>query len=84
MIPSNFPIFLLGGDQDPCTNYGKDMRKLGARLKRNGHTNFNCENIKDARHETLNEVNRERYVQMFIDWLKEQTNQNLVIKQILD
>lgn len=84
MIPSNFPIFLLGGDQDPCTNYGKDMRKLGARLKRNGHTNFNCETIKDARHETLNEVNRERYVQMFIDWLKEQTNQNLVIKQILD
>ena len=52
MIPSSFPIFLLGGDQDPCTNYGKDMRKLGARLKRKGHINFNCEIIKDSRHET--------------------------------
>ncbi len=80
MIPSSFPIFLLGGDQDPCTNYGKDMRKLGARLKRKGHINFNCEIIKDARHETLNEVKRARYVQVFIDWLKDQTNQKLFIK----
>lgn len=80
MIPSSFPIFLLGGDQDPCTNYGKDMRKLGARLKRKGHINFNCEIIKDSRHETLNEVKRARYVQVFIDWLKDQTNQKLFIK----
>ena len=56
------------------------MRKLGARLKRKGHINLNCETIENCRHETLNEVNRERYVQMFIDWLREQTNQNLVIK----
>ena len=80
MIPSSFPIFLLGGDQDPCTNYGKDMRKLGARLKRKGHINFNCEIINDSRHETLNEVKRARYVQVFIDWLKDQTNQKLFIK----
>lgn len=80
MIPSSFPIFLLGGDQDPCTNYGKDMRKLAARLKRKGHINFNCEIIKDSRHETLNEVKRARYVQVFIDWLKDQTNQKLFIK----
>ena len=80
MIPSSFPIFLLGGDQDPCTNYGKDMRKLAARFKRKGHINFNCEIIKDSRHETLNEVKRARYVQVFIDWLKDQTNQKLFIK----
>lgn len=73
MIPSGFPICLLGGDQDPCTNYGKDMGKLAAKLKRIGHVNVTHETIKGCRHETLNEINREDYVEVFLNWLRDQT-----------
>ena len=76
MIPSNFPICLVGGEQDPCTNYGKDMRKLAARLKRMGHVNFSHETIRGCRHETLNEISREHYVGIFLDWLQDQTKRN--------
>ena len=76
MIPSNFPIFLLGGAQDPCTNYGKDMKKLAARLERIGHFNCTHKTIENSRHETLNELNREQNAQIFLDWIGAQTNQN--------
>jgi alpha-beta hydrolase superfamily lysophospholipase len=52
-IPANFPIHLLGGGEDPCTNYGKDMEKLAVRLKRNGHSNHILNTIAESRHETL-------------------------------
>ena len=74
MIPSNFPIFLLGGEQDPCTNYGKDMKKLAARLERIGHYNCTHKTIESSRHETLNELNKEQNAQIFLDWLSAQTN----------
>ena len=73
-IPSNFPIHLLGGGKDPCTNYGKDMKKLAARLKHKGHVNHTLNTIVETRHETLNEVNREDYAQIFLEWLNDNIN----------
>ena len=73
-IPSKFPIHLLGGGKDPCTNYGRDMKKLAARLKHKGHVNHTLNTILEARHETLNEVNREDYAQIFLEWLNDHTN----------
>ena len=74
-IPANFPIHLLGGGEDPCTNYGKDMEKLAVRLKRNGHSNHILNTIAESRHETLNELKREDYARIFLEWLDSQLNQ---------
>ncbi len=73
-IPSNFPIHLLGGGKDPCTNYGRDMKKLAARLKHKGHVNHTLNTILETRHETLNEVKREDYAQIFLEWLNDNIN----------
>ena len=74
-IPSNFPIHLLGGEKDPCTNFAKDMKKLAARLKRKGHVSHTLNTILVSRHETLNEIKREDYAQIFLEWLNDQVTQ---------
>lgn len=73
-IPANFPIHLLGGGKDPCTNYGKDMEKLAAKLKRNGHSNHILNTISESRHETLNELKRDKYAHILLEWLNSQLN----------
>jgi alpha-beta hydrolase superfamily lysophospholipase len=74
-IPANFPIHLLGGGKDPCTNYGRDMEKLAARLKHSGHSNHILKTIVESRHETLNELKRDDYAHIFLEWLNSQLNQ---------
>jgi lysophospholipase len=64
----------LGGGKDPCTNYGKDMEKLAAKLKRNGHSNHILNTISESRHETLNELKRDEYAHILLEWLNSQLN----------
>ena len=64
------PVHIVGGDSDPCTNNGKDMEKLLVKLKNNGLSDVTCNILNDTRHESLNEINREKTTKEFIDWLQ--------------
>ena len=68
-LEKTLPIHIVGGGNDPCTNNGKDMEKLALKLKNNGIPDVTCDILKDTRHESLNEVNRDQTTKEFINWL---------------
>ena len=68
-LEKTLPIHIIGGANDPCTNNGKDMEKLALKLKNNGIPDVTCGILKDTRHESLNEVNRDQTTKEFINWL---------------
>ena len=68
-LEKKLPVHIVGGGSDPCTNNGKDMKKLANKLKNNGLTEVKCIILEDTRHESLNEINRVSTTKEFIDWL---------------
>lgn len=57
-IPSSLPILLISGEEDPVGNYGKGVREVEAKLKKQGK-NVECILYKGARHEILNDFTYE-------------------------
>lgn len=70
-IKSELPLYLIGGANDPCTQNGKHMEKLNARLVTTGHKNTTLNILPDTRHESLNEINRDTVTKDIIHWLDE-------------
>ena len=68
-LEKKLPVHIVGGGSDPCTNNGKDMKKLANKLKNNGLTEVKCIILEDTRHESLNEINRDFTTKEFINWL---------------
>ena len=68
-LEEKLPVHIVGGASDPCTNNGKDMEKLAAKLKKNGVLDVTCNILDATRHESLNEINRDNTTKEFIDWL---------------
>jgi len=69
-LDKQLPVHIVGGANDPCTNYGKDMEKLALKLKKNGHLDVISNILNFTRHESLNEINRDQTIKQFIEWLK--------------
>ena len=57
-IPSDLPVFLISGEEDPVGNYGKGVTEVEAKLKKRGKT-VSCKLYKGARHEILNDFTYE-------------------------
>jgi alpha-beta hydrolase superfamily lysophospholipase len=68
-IRTSLPILLLAGDKDPVGDMGKSVRSLGTDLERVGVTDLTCTLYPDARHELLNETNRDVVVADLLKWL---------------
>lgn len=69
-IKKNMPVLLISGSMDPVGNYKKGVKEVYERLKATGHTNIDIKLFKDARHEILNELNKEdvyNYINDFIE-----------------
>lgn len=62
------PLFLLGGAEDPSTGYGKAVQRLAARLEKHGFTSLGTAIYQNSRHETLNDIERERATAELIAW----------------
>ena len=59
-LSKKLPVHIIGGAQDACTNYGRDMEKLAIKLHNNGLTDVSCKILENTRHESLNEINRDQ------------------------
>lgn len=57
-ISNSMPILLVSGENDPVGNYGKGIRTVESKLKKQGK-NVSCKLYKDARHEILNDFTYE-------------------------
>ncbi|WP_292896498.1 alpha/beta fold hydrolase [Nitratireductor sp.] len=62
------PLMLVGGSEDPSTKGGKIVRKLENRLRENGFSNLETTIYDDFRHESLNEIDREKAMEGFVRW----------------
>ena len=52
-LPRTLPIHLVGGDEDPATDFGRTVGWLGERLRRAGLADVTCRVYPGLRHETL-------------------------------
>ncbi len=68
-IPVSLPIFLFAGTADPVGSYGKTVEALYDIYRKNGITDLELKLYPGARHELLNEVNREEALADILAWL---------------
>ncbi|OLU26738.1 alpha/beta hydrolase [Pseudomonas sp. PA15(2017)] len=69
-IAPQLPILIVGGDQDPVSR-GGGLQRLADALKQAGHSRTLLKRYSQARHELLNETNRDEVTRDLIDWLEQ-------------
>lgn len=62
------PICLVGGEKDPATDGGRAVSHLAGRLHRMGFSKLVSKVYAETRHESLNEVNRDKIMDDFAAW----------------
>ena len=67
-LPKSMPIHLVGGGEDPATDNAKAIQWLSKRLSGLGFAAVTTRIYPDMRHETLNEIGREKAIADFISW----------------
>ena len=75
-VPLSMPIFLISGSMDPVGDYSKGVKEVYKMLKKTGHKNVSMKIYEGARHEILNETNREEVYADIIEWLNERTQKH--------
>lgn len=68
-LPKALPVHLLGGGDDPCSDKGRAMERLGGRMVAGGMHDVTTVVLPNTRHESLNEINRDETTQAFLIWL---------------
>lgn len=69
-IPKNLPIFLIAGDKDPVGTNGKGVRQVYEQYKTHGLNNVTLRLYEGARHELLNELNKQEVYEDVLYWLQ--------------
>jgi alpha-beta hydrolase superfamily lysophospholipase len=67
-IPRGTPVLLLTGDRDPVSENGAQVRELERRLREAG-LDVTAQYYEGARHEVLNETNRDEVHRDLVAWL---------------
>lgn len=68
-IPVKLPVFLVSGDKDPVGNAGKGVLLLKQTYEKLGMKDISLKLYAGARHEILNETNREEVMQDVLVWI---------------
>ncbi|MBL3699352.1 alpha/beta fold hydrolase [Leucobacter luti] len=69
-LPQDLPILIVSGAADPL-NRGDGLQRLGEAYRRRGVRDVSVKLYPDARHELLNETNREEVIADIITWMLE-------------
>lgn len=70
-VPKNLPILVIAGKEDPVGEYGRAVTKAYEQYRRLGISDVRLHLVENARHEILNEVNREETYGLLRDWLEQ-------------
>ncbi len=68
-VPSDLPILLMAGEDDPVGAYGKGVKQVFRTLKETKHKNVTLNLYPGDRHEIHNELDKEKVVDDLIKWL---------------
>ncbi len=72
-MPKNIPLFLIAGGEDPVGGKGSGPKWLGNYYKSIGCTDVETIIYPDARHELINETNRDKVLSDIRSWLDVRT-----------
>lgn len=70
-LEKHLPMLICSGDMDPIGNYGKGPEEVFNALNDAGMTDIELKLYKGARHEVLNETNRDEAYEDLLEWLNE-------------
>jgi alpha-beta hydrolase superfamily lysophospholipase len=68
-ISANLPTLIISGDKDPVGGFGKYVKALTNFWKITGHTQVTSHLLADARHEVLNETDKELTYNLITKWI---------------
>ncbi|GMA60915.1 lysophospholipase [Alicyclobacillus fastidiosus] len=68
-IPNNLPIFIIAGEKDPLSHFGRGIRRLAVLYQQQGLTNVTSRLYPGARHELFHEINRDEVHRDVLAWL---------------
>ena len=71
-LPKELPVLLFAGERDPVGDQTAAVRALAERYRALGLRDVQTAFYPDARHETLNETNRDEVVRDVLAWLDDQ------------
>ncbi|MDD6436408.1 MAG: alpha/beta fold hydrolase [Clostridiales bacterium] len=69
-MPKTLPVIILSGEEDPVGSYGKAVHKVANKFQSAGMIDVTCRLYPGARHEILNETNKEEVYQDIISWIE--------------
>jgi alpha-beta hydrolase superfamily lysophospholipase len=62
------PILFISGEEDPVGDYGEGVREIYRTYNGHGYTQLTLKLIPDARHEVLNELNKDETFAYILGW----------------
>lgn len=68
--PKTLPIFFIAGDKDPVGREGKDVQTVYEQYHRHGFQQVSFKLYENARHEILNELNKEEVYEDILKWIQ--------------
>ncbi|MBP8640430.1 MAG: lysophospholipase [Oscillospiraceae bacterium] len=69
LVPKTLPILIFSGAMDPCGKNGKGVTKLLNAYRKQGISDVALKLYPEARHELLNETNRDEVMKDFLSWV---------------
>ena len=69
IVPKALPLLLISGGEDPVRNRRKGVKQVEELLKSIGMKNVKTILYSGARHEILNEINRQEVFEDIFQWL---------------
>jgi alpha-beta hydrolase superfamily lysophospholipase len=69
-VAKDMPVLLTSGTMDPVGNYTKGVKEVYQRLLDTGHSNVTLKFYENARHEILNELNKEEVYSNINQWIE--------------
>lgn len=70
-VPADLPVLVVSGEADPVGAWGEGVRKVAARLDRAGVRDLTVQLYPGARHELLNETNRDEVTADLLAWISQ-------------
>ncbi len=72
-LPKDLPVYIAGGSKDPVNADLALLLALADRYRAAGLTDVTVQSYEDARHEILNETNRDEVISDLLQWLQRVT-----------
>lgn len=70
-LPGDLPYLLVSGEMDPVGDYGKGVEEVFQWMKQAGIGDVRMKLYEGARHELLNEINKEEVSRELLEWVEE-------------